>query len=669
MSNFHFFTDLDLLNNQTTSEAFGPVVGDEETKYRLASMHSASDDPKAYAICNGVVFVQEVTTDSSLVNLILRPTNQPDLKELSIKCFVYRGIKKDSLINGAVIADALNNDLTNSIWESQNNRNISAGTTDDAPKEALGIQYTTGITGCEDSDPFEPIFFLTDVTYQLSKVNAGWNIGTFDKDNFGIEILFNSIGFKPSFAQIRSLDNVINLPAPAGTSQAELFEWKHDKEIILNYLDPCAFYGLLYNSILKAKNSTDTEFTNRSGNIIYDDILSKLINKNSIYIDIRNEHNHSLNYYGNYQNNVKTCYDESETLSNEDYYQNGWPIMKVTPSAFPSTNTNNKNVIQISFPTGDGSNNDNSLPISYLYNGYYKKRYPKKSKQSKRFVELEANEITFFSSFIELAVPNNNTLPATTPISNYTRINFLKNFDTTLSEPTSSGTVIRNANYLDNIFSFDLEILWQGSSLIKSNIYDDGYFIASEDTLASDFFVKIGTSYDVNNYTFFAFPSVFKTHPLFRKKLFSITSDTNNVNNNYLDSLVSKFPPKEIRMSKFIVGVGDIDYLEIQDSDSIIDQFFEPDFKNLLCFLVDKTVFNDLKTYAYSQLLSKYKIYFGIKNIQSLVDDLGINYISYEIVVRGFYINASGDIEIKEIYTDPSTSFTSNLTLYSNANN
>lgn len=41
MSDIYFFTDVDLLNEQTSEQAFGPVVGNEETQYRVTSIHSA----------------------------------------------------------------------------------------------------------------------------------------------------------------------------------------------------------------------------------------------------------------------------------------------------------------------------------------------------------------------------------------------------------------------------------------------------------------------------------------------------------------------------------------------------------------------------------------------------------------------------------------------------
>lgn len=59
MSKFHFFTDYDLLNAQTSSQAFGPagvanIGGTDYDQYRVTSLQTASATPKAYSICDGM---------------------------------------------------------------------------------------------------------------------------------------------------------------------------------------------------------------------------------------------------------------------------------------------------------------------------------------------------------------------------------------------------------------------------------------------------------------------------------------------------------------------------------------------------------------------------------------------------------------------------------------
>src|SRR4051812_13302358 len=133
-SKFYFFTDTDLLSAQVTGDAFGPagIDGAGNDSYRLTSMHSAAAvDPSAYAVCSGIVCVQEIPgTSPALVNLILKPLDQPPLNFAPVKYIIYKGIKAASLIdpNGTDVAASATNQLTKLAWEVQAKKNASAGT-------------------------------------------------------------------------------------------------------------------------------------------------------------------------------------------------------------------------------------------------------------------------------------------------------------------------------------------------------------------------------------------------------------------------------------------------------------------------------------------------------------------------------------------------------------
>ena len=91
MADFFFFTDIDLLNNQTVQQSFGPVSGDESSKYRLLNFHSSSSDSGAYAVCKGQVFAQQNASNSALVNLVLMPAVRPDADLRNVDYFIYMG--------------------------------------------------------------------------------------------------------------------------------------------------------------------------------------------------------------------------------------------------------------------------------------------------------------------------------------------------------------------------------------------------------------------------------------------------------------------------------------------------------------------------------------------------------------------------------------------------
>lgn len=71
MSKFYFFTNSGVLDDQNQFKAYGPVNNYENSKFRVTSVFSASDKPKAYAVCNGKIFAQEV---NGKINLVIKPT-------------------------------------------------------------------------------------------------------------------------------------------------------------------------------------------------------------------------------------------------------------------------------------------------------------------------------------------------------------------------------------------------------------------------------------------------------------------------------------------------------------------------------------------------------------------------------------------------------------------
>ena len=167
MAKHFFFTDQDILNIQLVGQEFGSVATNPTSQYQVTSKHTAAGIPNAYAVSDGVLFVQNAGIN--LVNLILKPTSQPPFQFPKIKFYIYRGIVKSSLVNGLEVATSSSNDLTKSIWDSQVARNASAGTSDSAPKEALGID----ISG---SGSLDEVFYRENISYQLPVVQAGWSV-------------------------------------------------------------------------------------------------------------------------------------------------------------------------------------------------------------------------------------------------------------------------------------------------------------------------------------------------------------------------------------------------------------------------------------------------------------------------------------------------------------
>jgi hypothetical protein len=113
MAKNHFFKEKSLLNNQVSGKEFGPVFGNEDTQFRVCSLHSASTSSKAIAINDGTVAIQKIAGSSpATINLILKPYSQGKIDGFRIKYFIYRGILESSLLNGSDIAPSNNNEFS-----------------------------------------------------------------------------------------------------------------------------------------------------------------------------------------------------------------------------------------------------------------------------------------------------------------------------------------------------------------------------------------------------------------------------------------------------------------------------------------------------------------------------------------------------------------------------
>src|SRR5688572_13404480 len=96
MAKFHFFTNLENLNIQQESQAYGPVKNYENSQYRTTSLFSTSYAQMAYAVCDGKIFAQEV---NGKINLLLKPNQQNSSFGMPVKYYVYKGILKSQIVD------------------------------------------------------------------------------------------------------------------------------------------------------------------------------------------------------------------------------------------------------------------------------------------------------------------------------------------------------------------------------------------------------------------------------------------------------------------------------------------------------------------------------------------------------------------------------------------
>jgi pyrrolidone-carboxylate peptidase len=667
----HFFTEPLKIQNQTSNQAFGAI---DVNQYRLGNMFSAisGQTPKAFAITDGQVLVQKIGATNKY-SIILKPTVQPDLNLPKIDYIIYKGIKEDSLISGTLVAPATESDLTRIIhenataWYGAKNPIEDVPDTEPDASRSLGLVYNATAVEPDylklDTAPLSDAFFATN-GITLTTVFGGNHIGDFDTSgDFGIVIVFEKIGFQPTFKLARELDSLLTFtPLGGSPTNADIFQRKHKKEDVLTFLDSGAFFGAFSVSEIKVYNGTT--FESKTGDSLYTEVLSKHFNKNKIYIDIRNDFDDSFNYYENYNNNIKWSLDNSNTLVDVNYYRNfGWPILVIndgqTSPEFSATNTDK--IIKLSFP----SSNQTMLV-------YFKKVFRN---------ELAFNVVND-KFFVNPTLQNGHFLiedlktPKSTDrsISNYFQIKILTNAISSNAVPptTVNDFQIPRETYLDNLFPvFDMTIPFDsttGKSLLK--IYYDSSFVDKKYINNSNYTSNIGIAKDSNFVTLISFPHKYNLNIKQNKDDKIPVSGMEGVSGSlFLLELDSKVSSIKLVKSKFTINSVDIEFLKFVSETTAVSTI---DSEEPVGLTTDKFTFDDvtvlaLTTAEYDVLLQlknteftdDYKVYLGIHNIVTDVDDNGITYTKFEYCLRSLKNDGSGNIIVYEAFpTTPIISYT-----------
>jgi len=672
MADFFFFTDIDLLVSQTSDEAFGPILPTDSAydankeKYRLTSIHKATSNPLAYAICKGQVLVQEDSTNSTLVNIILKPEVQPKNDLPVIKYYIYRGILKNSLTDGTNVISG-SNTLTKHILDN----NVST------PKKVLGIELTG--TNYSVTDNIDNAFYLPKVGFELWTVYGGWSIGTFDKNGFGLDIVFERLGYNPDFNIARLNKNEFEIQKLTGTpSQADEFEYKTKKEVVLNYIDPCAFYGNFYSDAINARSSADSidsgslpSFNKKKGDEIYREIIeggtlttpsNNYYNKNIIYLDIRNDLNFSFNYFENYDNNLKASFidDNNQPTILIDYYNLSWPILKL--DSLPIGN--NKTTIKIAFPT-----NDNANPCICILSANRKYSLIEKIKNGKsKFFNLSIDPLnqSYSSNSLTLQSPNyNNSLS----VCQYIKLKYINKIEQIPASNISPLNILKKEDSLDMIF--DLKSLITHSNFIQNNVdffvFNEGMYIDSFEDYDCNFLGNIGYTQNNNEITLLCFAQLIDSNE--RIKVFSnnLNFSNSSVNNNIFEYIKNKRENYVIDANTLNFATGSVNiirYKVLKKQKRFIDVDIN---KIMLLISISKADWNNISSIISSTFVNYSPVSFIFKNRNDkdndLTNDMDLNEINYkevEIFLTGL-IETSGALSKAQINT--------NVKLYSFQNN
>ncbi len=486
MARFYFFTNINTLKNQTVNQSFGPK---EATEYRVSSTHKTNGTAITYAICDGIVFVQPVKNKPDLVNIILKPRFQNTMTFDVIQYIIYRRVLKSSLFNGDTIAASGSNDLTTYIWDTQALLNAANNTTETPPASILGVTCTSDGTPpnqCGDGEELDSVFYNTATDFEPFFVKGGWSIGTFDS-TFSIDIVLGGIGFKPTLKIGRKIKNVLSVSNVSdGSNPIDVLTTKNNNQQILNYLDPCAFYGLFYEDGIGVKmNESDNTFQFMTGNDLYSQVLSKFHNKNTVYLDLRNEHNYSLNYYQNLNEGLKIGYGGEAV--NTMVYGEDLPILRIEASSF----TGEIGTLSLRFPKGDYD-----LPSAYLGQGTY-------TDGGTGLKDLTFTEDNYTET-IQISIPKH----AGGVMPHYLNLRYLKRISETATEP--SNFILASEHFMDNLFdlkrlsigsNFGIPATLQGTTqwhVTNEEVYVDG-------SSGGTYMAKVGLAQDSKGFYLFCF--------------------------------------------------------------------------------------------------------------------------------------------------------------------
>lgn len=510
----YFFTESSKLNSQAAGKGFGPISQNEDTQFRVCSLHTASSSPKAIAINDGTVAVQKIPGSSpAKVNLILKPYSQGTIDGFRIKYFIYRGILESSLFNGSEIASSTNNDLTKLLWDNQNAHNTRTGDTGNPPEDLLGIQYQA-LAGNES---VEKLFFDNASDFVNPCVFAAWHIGDFDETEFGIQVVTENYHSDLDLSKVRVLDHIINIAAfPTSGSDKAKYENKALREAALSYIDPSAFYGLNFESGVRAIDGSGS-FSTKKGLDIYNDLLvgsstttPYFLNFDVLYIDFRNDKGLSKNFYeDNYSYDLSSfLFSGESTSATKNFSTNDWPLLIIRSSDHPNaSNISNEKYVSLLFDypiTTDEVSNALFLATGSRIE-FNTLELEKEPQNQSRVLDITPAVGGGTALLLKIGSPydsNNSNL-----CSYYIR---LQTFESLKTSATPSANHLLAINPLDNCFIIpkDEKTVNSGEVLIQKTGHTK-YINLGNNRLSAVF--EFGVAWEENRVIFFGMPIAYKS--------------------------------------------------------------------------------------------------------------------------------------------------------------
>ena len=482
-------------------------------------------------------------------------------------------------------------------------------------------------------------------------------MGDFEKDSLGLIIVFEQIGFHPNFELARTLKSVYKVETlPDAPTNADKFRQAHAKEAIINFIDSTAFFGAFLQEGIHVKQAGNV--TSLKGDKLYEDLLNQHWNKNTLYLDIRNEYQDSYNYYQNYSSSISLDLGTSADYSEHDYYANGWPMIRLSHADFEANDAVKE--IGLRLPVGD-----NYYPLVYLKKGFETIVDEEESPDpTKKYLETttEGDHLHVLTTLETPKHRENHQL-----IANYYQLNYIKRFTT--PQDSFKGFSLRKESYLDNLFPIDsLKVPYTLKSDLDTKIYHDVALIDKSNINESEFTVNIGFARDKQLTSFIAYPQTYNRKGINLYDVLPLTSEQNTDGHNFIEYFNKRIVNENMEKRVFITQDESPEYLSFAQDEEAIEQnltitsksdneeYEAPplgkkyDLENTNIIALTNANYERLVSISETEFPGPYKVYLGVANTEYLTEDSGES--TNVFALRGLRETDAGEIEAYEYITD-----------------
>ncbi|MCD4779655.1 MAG: hypothetical protein K8S27_03785 [Candidatus Omnitrophica bacterium] len=632
-----FFVETDYLDPQTDDQAFGPILSAETTSFRLGSLHTVSADSKAFAVTSGQLIAQSI--DAALVTLVLKPYSQ--IKGLPpIQYFVYRGIRRSSLIDSASdnIASRTNNDLTRSIWDSADAISSSVA---EVTGQAANIEPGESILGLGTLPAMvelvNQLFEQSDATYPT--VKAGWHIGDFATGTIGFEVVLDHLGTPLTLADVQQVDPILEVPENALTANdAAAFARRHAMDRVLHSIDPVAFFGAYGRAIRVFRNGAAEYLGDQGG---YDEILSKYVSKHRVYLYLFDEFNRSFDLDESYPSSVTLALGSGVTGQSVPTRSHGWPIFYVEQSVLdPALMSGEMIPLSLSLPTSS-----NSSPLLFVSTGLQQPSTAGRDRDA-RFIRLIPD-----AGGVSLPIKIELATVVTADGSRGMRAGFIyakygRGYDFSVTLQAGTGGKLRRNCLFDALFQpFGMGAGACVQTLIR--ICHGQVLVDDPTRMNGAVAMSTGLAVDSERVAFIAYPSAKEVQSNLGSPL-SMLEERTSGSRNFFEELEKRVGMMLVRRDADIAGTNLAYIVPESLGDGPKANLFEFDVTDLQMIVISRSEFDSLEKLVQTSTLDHdLPIYLGIDVERGPTPEIEAIHLS----IRG-YDTSSGSPQLADVDTN-----------------